>query len=127
MLEDFHKFILKHQLFNPTDRILIAVSGGIDSMVLSELFHLSSYSFAIAHCNFNLRGKESLKDELFVRGQAEKYKVPYYNKTFKTQEHAEEMGISIQKMIARHKTQGEFDSHSKMIAAVDSHSKNDSS
>ncbi len=60
-------FIAQHQLFAPTDRLLLAVSGGLDSVVLAHLFHRLGQPFAIAHVNFGLRGAESDGDEAFVQ------------------------------------------------------------
>ncbi len=83
-------------------RILLAVSGGIDSMYLanraSELF--PGASFAIAHCNFSLRGEESDGDEAFVRAWAEKNEIKLYTIRFDTKGHAARRGISIE-MAAR--------------------------
>jgi tRNA(Ile)-lysidine synthase len=100
MLNEFKAFIGLEKLFGPDDRILLAVSGGIDSVVMSELFSRAGYSFGIAHCNFGLRGKESDADEVFVEKLASKYKVPFYSKRFLTSKGAKEKGISIQ-MAAR--------------------------
>ncbi|MCX6251445.1 MAG: tRNA lysidine(34) synthetase TilS [Bacteroidetes bacterium] len=100
MLDEFRSFIAKEKLIKPPDRILLAVSGGIDSVAMCELFHQASLKFGIAHCNFLLRGDESDKDELFVRSLAEKYKVPYYFTRFETSTFAAGKEISIQ-MAAR--------------------------
>ncbi|HZX61961.1 MAG TPA: tRNA lysidine(34) synthetase TilS [Bacteroidales bacterium] len=100
MLKEFKTFISDQNLFEPNDRILLAVSGGIDSVVMSELFHKAGYAFGIAHCNFTLRGKESDADETFVEKLAGKYKVPFYTKRFLTTKVTKEKGISIQ-MAAR--------------------------
>ena len=59
-------YIEKEKLFNKTEKILLTVSGGIDSIVMCELFHKAELKFGIAHCNFQLRNKESDADELFV-------------------------------------------------------------
>jgi tRNA(Ile)-lysidine synthase len=67
MLADFLHFIRKHDLFKAQDRFLLAVSGGIDSMVMVDLFVRAGFSFGIAHCNFGLRGQDSDGDELFVK------------------------------------------------------------
>jgi tRNA(Ile)-lysidine synthase len=75
---------------------LAAVSGGIDSSVLCELCHQTGIQFCIAHCNFQLRGEESQRDEQFVRNLAEKYSVGIFVKSFDTQVYAEERKISIQ-------------------------------
>lgn len=83
-------------------RILLAISGGIDSMYLanraSEL--IPDAVFAIAHCNFKLRGKESDEDEEFVRSWAEEHSVPFHYRAFDTKEYAHRKGISIE-MAAR--------------------------
>jgi len=100
MLNDFNNFIRKEQLFDTADPILLAVSGGLDSAVMTELFHLSHFKFGIAHCNFNLRGKESDKDEQFVRELAAQNHVQVFVKSFPTSEYAASHGISIQ-MAAR--------------------------
>ncbi|RVU27067.1 tRNA lysidine(34) synthetase TilS [Sandaracinomonas limnophila] len=96
MLEDFNQFIEKHQLFTKEDKVLLAVSGGMDSMVMAKLFSLTSFSFGIAHVNFGLRGEESSADEQFVRKFAKSLKVPYHTITFETKAFAEKEKISIQ-------------------------------
>lgn len=100
MLEEFKGYIQKEDLFLSKAKVLLAVSGGIDSVVMTDLFHRAGYKFGIAHCNFHLRGEESDGDQVFVRKMAEKYKVLCYCKSFKTDEYAEENGLSIQ-MAAR--------------------------
>jgi len=64
--KQFHKFINQHQLVNKGEKVLLAISGGLDSMAMAELFRTTDYSFSIAHCNFGLRGEESDQDEYFV-------------------------------------------------------------
>lgn len=77
-------------------RLLLAVSGGIDSVVLTDLVAASGYAFEIAHCNFQLRGEESMRDEHFVRSLAERYgKIPLV-KRFDTDAYAVAAGVSIQ-------------------------------
>ncbi len=98
MLSHFQSY--RQKLFSPEETILLAVSGGIDSVVMCELFHQAGYKFAIAHCNFNLRGNDSDEDEEFVSKLAEKYQVPFFVKSFETTEYAQKGGISIQ-MAAR--------------------------
>ncbi len=100
MLKQFLDFIKKEGLFGKKGSILITVSGGVDSVVMCDLFYKAGLSFGIAHCNFKLRGAESDEDKIFVAGLAGKYKVPFYGKSFNTKPYAEKKGISIQ-MAAR--------------------------
>ncbi len=100
MLSDFLDFIKKHALVEKEDRVLIAVSGGVDSMVLAELFQQAGFDFGIAHCNFQLRGDESEEDERLVEGWAARQGVSFHSKSFNTQEYAKTNGISTQ-MAAR--------------------------
>ena len=76
--------------------LLLAVSGGIDSVVLTSLVAKAGFSFAIAHCNFQLRGAESERDEAFVKSLSEKYNAPIFSKHFHTKEYAASNKISIQ-------------------------------
>lgn len=100
MLSRFKNYISEHRLFMDSDPILLAVSGGIDSMVMAELFYRGGYRFAIAHCNFGLRGAESNQDEKFVASMAEAYGVKLFAKNFKTREYAGFNKVSVQ-MAAR--------------------------
>ncbi len=83
LLQGFQQFILKENLFTPSDTVLLAVSAGIDSVALCELFHQSGYPFAMAHCNFGLRGEDSDADEQFVVKLGKRYGVPVFCKHFK--------------------------------------------
>lgn len=100
MLNRFFEFVKEKQLFEPHQKVLLAISGGIDSMVLLHLFEKSGFEFGIIHCNFNLRGKESDGDETFVRQQVLIHGVPSFFQNFDTEEHAQLNGISIE-MAAR--------------------------
>jgi len=75
---------------------LLAVSGGVDSVVMAYLFKISGIKFSIAHCNFRLRGDESDCDQKFVSDLAESFDVPCYIKQFDTEEYAEKEGLSVQ-------------------------------
>lgn len=77
-------------------KLLIAVSGGIDSMVLMNLFQQLNYDISIAHCNFQLRGNESDEDENFVKLEAEKFKIPNYFIRFDTENYSKENKLSTQ-------------------------------
>jgi tRNA(Ile)-lysidine synthase len=98
--DKFTQFILKNKLFLPREKILLAVSGGMDSVVMADLFKASCYHFAIAHCNFNLRGSDADKDEVFVGELASRLETEVFTETFDTKAFAEVRGISIQ-MAAR--------------------------
>ncbi|MHA8056770.1 tRNA lysidine(34) synthetase TilS [Aquirufa nivalisilvae] len=100
MLEDFIQFIRKENLFQADQKILLAVSGGIDSVIMSKLFSLAKFNFGIAHVNFSLRGEESLADEVFVKKMAKTLKVPYFTICFDTKAFAEKEKLSTQ-MAAR--------------------------
>lgn len=92
----FVAYLKANQLFNSKDRLLLAVSGGLDSSVLCALCKQAGFSFSIAHCNFGLRGDESLRDEAFVRGLAVTYSVPVMVRQFDTAAFAQKEKLSIQ-------------------------------
>ena len=73
LLEAFRKYIADNDLATHDDRILLTVSGGVDSMVMLSLFTRSGYRVGVAHCNFQLRGAESDEDEVLVEEEARKY------------------------------------------------------
>jgi len=100
LLEKFGRFIKRHQLFNRSDRILLAVSGGIDSMFMAWLFKACDFNFAIAHFNFMLRGEESQADERFVVDFAATIGVPVFTRQFETLAYARSNHLSVQ-MAAR--------------------------
>lgn len=99
-LQQFNHFIKTNALFANQDKILLAVSGGKDSVLMAQLFKLAGYQFSIAHCNFNLRSDESQRDESFVKLLAAMLSVPFYVKHFDTKTYANEQHISTQ-MAAR--------------------------
>lgn len=96
LLQQFQQHITFNQLFSPNDTLLLAVSGGIDSVVLCELCKQAGYKFIIAHCNFKLRGAESERDAAFVQQLAQSYNVPVHIKEFDTAAYADERKLSIQ-------------------------------
>ena len=100
MLDLFNQYISENRIFQKDEKILLAVSGGIDSMIMTRLFSESDIMFGIAHCNFQLRGKESDRDEQFVKEYAAKYKLAFYHNKFDTTAYAKKNKISIQ-MAAR--------------------------
>ena len=90
LLQQFKDYINTNHLFQPKDRLLLAISGGIDSVVLCELCKQSGFNFTIAHCNFHLRGEESERDEQFVLQLGKKYGVQVLVKQFDTEAYAKE-------------------------------------
>jgi tRNA(Ile)-lysidine synthase len=100
MINEFKKFISENNIIKPGDRILLTVSGGIDSMVMAHLFHQQDYNVGIAHCNFSLRGGESNKDEELVRQFASNHNIPFYATRFETKSFAKKNRLSVQ-MAAR--------------------------
>lgn len=108
LLEGFFKFLKTQQLPLGEDSCtLLAISGGLDSMVMAHLFRSAGLSFAFAHCNFQLRGQESDEDAAFVQQVARDFAVPFFEKRFETKEFASEKGFSTQ-MAARELRYGWF-------------------
>ena len=98
LLQQFQEHLKRNfnQLSTVNCQLLLAVSGGIDSIVMTDLFYRSGFDFAIAHCNFQLRDEESIRDELFVRSLETKYDKLVFVKRFQTKQFAAENKISIQ-------------------------------
>ena len=129
MLKEFKSFVEKHNLIGRDERVLLALSGGVDSMVLAKLLLLShrdteaprhqelvtepvevptansqkpkaNSQLAFTHCNFHLRGDDSDRDECFVTAFAKENNIPIYIKHFDTEAYAKENSLSIE-MAAR--------------------------
>jgi tRNA(Ile)-lysidine synthase len=100
MLPELKNYIANEQLFLTADRLVLAVSGGCDSMVMLDLFRQLEYDFVVAHCNFKLRGAESDGDEVFMHDYCGEHGIELHVKTFETREFALQEGISIE-MAAR--------------------------
>ena len=100
LVSRFEKYVESNSLFTREDKILLAVSGGVDSMVMLSLFARSGYNIGVAHCNFQLRGAESDEDEVLVAEESSRYGVPSYNIRFDTKGEMERTGESVQ-MAAR--------------------------
>jgi len=96
LLNLFIKNYKSQNLFDPKSKLLVAVSGGVDSVVLCQLCYLSGLNFAIGHCNFQLRGNDSERDERFVVSLANKLKAPFFSVKFDTKKYAEENKVSTQ-------------------------------
>lgn len=100
MLEQFQKHINSKLPFLKESKLLIAISGGLDSVVLTQLCHTLELDVTLAHCNFKLRGNESDEDENFVLELAEKLDLELFVESFDTETYAETEKLSIQ-MAAR--------------------------
>ena len=100
MIDQFQAYIYRYNLLAESDKVILALSGGIDSMVLADLLLKAKVEFVAAHCNFHLRGEESDGDEKFVRDYAERNGIQCFVKHFETEKYAAEQSISIE-MAAR--------------------------
>ncbi len=100
MFESFLIYINKCGWNLRSKRTLLTVSGGIDSMVLADLFYRAGLEAGVAHCNFRLRGDDSDLDEVLVMNKAGAYEFPFYSTSFETREVATESRVSTQ-MAAR--------------------------
>ena len=101
MLQQFKDYIDRQHLLPDGRQVLLAVSGGRDSVALTDLMHRAALPFAIAHCNFHLRGDESNRDQQFVRSLAARLQVPFHTVDFDTRAYADAHRESIEEA-ARH-------------------------
>ncbi len=101
MLQDkFREYVRTHSLCTCDDRVLLAVSGGVDSMVMLSLFVRGGYRVGVAHCNFQLRGAEADEDDVLVEREAARLGVPFHAIRFDTAAEAAATGESVE-MAAR--------------------------
>jgi len=100
VLKQLEVNIRKNALFGKEHKLLLAFSGGVDSVVLAHLLHGMGYSCSLAHCNFRLRGDEALGDRAFCEGFAKSLGIPCFTRDFDTKAHAAKHQLSIQ-MAAR--------------------------
>ena len=96
MLQKFKQHLHQNFPFLEDSKLLIAISGGIDSVVLAHLCSQLNLNFSLCHCNFNLRGQESDDDEAFVTSLAKSLKTPVYTTSFETEKYATKNKVSIQ-------------------------------
>ena len=101
MLQRFKDYITQQHLFSSGEEVLLAVSGGRDSVCMAHLFLQVGYAFAIAHCNFHLRPGDCDRDEAFVRRLADRYGVPCHVAQFDTRAVAAATGESIEEAARR--------------------------
>ena len=112
LLDSFQRYIDENDLATHDDRILLTVSGGLDSMVMLSLFTRCGYRVGVAHCNFQLRGAESDEDEVLVEDEAKKHGAAFYNRRFETRAEMERTGESME-MAARRLRYAWFDALSR--------------
>ena len=96
MLQKFKKHITKEFPFLKDTKLLIAISGGVDSVVLFHLLHKLNYDVSLAHCNFKLRGKESDLDEEFIKNLNQISYNQIFTIIFDTEKYAKEHKLSTQ-------------------------------
>ncbi len=101
LYDRFIASIREKNLLDGHHRVLLAVSGGMDSMAMAALFHQSPFFCGVAHCNFQLRGDESDKDQQLVKEMAQQLNMPFFVSSFETKVYARQHKLSIQ-MAARH-------------------------
>src|SRR5690606_1762118 len=92
--------------------VLVAISGGVDSVVLAHILQKLDFNIAVAHVNFKLRGKESHEDQQFVENFARQNNLPLHRARFHTQNYARQNNLSIQ-LAARKLRDGWFDERKK--------------
>jgi len=128
MINNIKQFIAEKSLCKNDARILLAISGGADSVCLFFVLIELGYYFELAHCNFKLRAKESDDDETFVKLLAHQNGVKLHVKSFDTENYARENKISIQ-MAARDLRYNWFDellANNKLDYIATAHHKDDS-
>ncbi len=96
MLAQFSEHINTYFSFLKNEKLLIAISGGVDSVVLTHLLNQLNCTILLAHCNFRLRGKDADQDEVFVKQLAKQLQVPVFTKSFETEKFAKQEKLSIQ-------------------------------
>ncbi len=96
MIKNLEQHLNNNFSFLKGKKLLLAVSGGIDSIILLELFHQLKYKIAVLHCNFSLRGLESDGDEAFVKAFCYDKKIPVFIQNFDTKQFAIDYKLSIQ-------------------------------
>ncbi len=96
MIQKFINHINQNFPFLNDKKLLLATSGGLDSMVMVDLFHKSNFEIAMAHCNFQLRGMESFGDQNFVQDYSEINKIKLFLTQFDTEAFSKDYRLSTQ-------------------------------
>ena len=116
MIYKVERYIDEHGLLKQGEKVLVAISGGADSVALLVALRKLGYDCEAIHCNFHLRDKESDRDEQFTKELCERLGVALHIVHFDTKAYAEEKGISIE-MAAREQRYAVFEEHRKAIGA----------
>ena len=116
MIYKVKRFIDEHRLLEHGDKVLVAISGGADSVALLVALRKLGYACEAIHCNFHLRGEESNRDELFTKELCERLGVTLHIVHFDTKAYAVKRGFSIE-MAAREQRYVAFEEHRKAISA----------
>jgi tRNA(Ile)-lysidine synthase len=98
MLSDFENYIQENKLFSKEDKLLLAISGGQDSVFLFHLLLMGGYNFSVAHCNFQLRGNDSKLDEDFVKSLCDSHNITCHIKSFDTKQEAKKLKLGTQEI-----------------------------
>lgn len=96
MVHQFEDFVKKNNLFSRNDQLLLAMSGGKDSACLFHLLLKNGYNFSIAHCNYGLRGSDSIDDENFCKSLAHQHNIGFHVIHFDTLSECKALGTGIQ-------------------------------
>ena len=100
MIDNVKSIIFENSLFSKNDKLILAISGGADSVCLMHILLSLGYKLELAHCNFNLRGVESNEDEDFVKKLSNIYKLKLHIQSFDTEKYSIQNSLSVQ-MAAR--------------------------
>lgn len=127
LLRIFQQHWVTRNFAQPNETALLAVSGGVDSMVMAHLFYEAKIPFAIGHCNFQLRGAEADKDEQLVASWAKDRHIPFHHTRFETQQKADEWKKGIQETarILRYEWLEEVRERNKYAVLATAHHAND--
>ena len=116
MIYKVERFIDEHCLLKQGDKVLVAISGGADSVALLVALQKLGYECEAIHCNFHLRNEESNRDEQFTKDLCKRLGVPLHIVHFDTKNYAAKQGISIE-MAAREQRYAAFEEHRAAIGA----------
>ncbi|MCE3226456.1 MAG: tilS [Bacteroidetes bacterium] len=125
MQKQFQSNIIKNQLFNKNSKLLLAISGGVDSVVLAHLLKEGNYEFSLAHCNYKLRGKESDGDEQFCRKLAKELGVSIFVKVFDLKKKKGKINIQSEARELRYSWFNELINQHELDCVLTAHHAND--